>query len=79
MCILGVTEPAGASNARTKRCQLAGGALWPWCMEAFPPSADPVSVEATIDSYRRLRPKSYLSALAARNVFRLLLQIDQVA
>ncbi len=39
----------------------------------------PVSVEATIDSYRRLGPKSYLLAFAARNVSRLLVQIDQVA
>ncbi len=48
-------------------------------MRAFLPSTDPESVEATIDSYRRLGPKSYLLAFAARNVFRMLVQIDQVA
>ncbi len=53
--------------------------MWPWCMGAFLPSTDPVSVEATIDSYRRLAHKSSLLAFAVRTVFRLLMQIDQVA
>ncbi len=48
-------------------------------MRAFLPSTDPVSVEATIDSYRRLGHKSSLLAFALRNVFRLLVQIEQVA
>ncbi len=34
---------------------------------------------ATIDSYRRLGHKSSLLAFALRNVFRLLVQIEQVA
>ncbi len=46
------------------------------CMRAFLPSTDPVSVEATIDSYRRPYPQEFSFAFAVRNVFRLLVQID---
>ncbi len=46
--------------------------MWPWYMGAYLPSTDPVSVEATIDSYRRLGHKSSLLALAARKSFSIL-------
>ncbi len=51
----------------------------PRYMGAVLPSTDPVSVEATIDSYRRLGHKSFFSFWQCENTFRLLVQIAQVA